>query len=1358
MGIKKRLFMTYTLFMFVTAGFIGMFVLDDMVDEYGVDAATLTVGQSGSGAQYNTIQAAVNAATPGDTIRVWAGTYNENVVINKTMSLIGNGTSNTTIDGGNLEDVVRLTANNVSISGFQIINSPTSWGYAGIEIRYYDGCVVQNCNVSNNYRGINITYSDNNVIENNICKFNNDIGISVYQSHGSNIENNNCTNNNIGISLMWNSVINTILTNNCSSNSNIGIEVYYSSENYIGNNTLTSNNQHGIQLTSSDKNTIFDNNVTFNSNTGFSIDSSSDNNRIFHNNIITNTVQASDAGNNIWNNNQLEGNYWSNYSGLDDGSGGRTSGDGIGDTNIPFLGYDNYPLMLPWINSTPVILGNDMTSTYVNQLYNNSYTAIDTDGDPLTWGMNTNATWLSLGISGPSPWTYIHGTPSPPDFGIYWVYLWVNDGMDGMDSRNFTITFSNRVPLIDGDNITTAYENQYYNSSYNASDPDDHPITWGLDTPAQWLSLGTSGPSTSNYLHGTPSTPDIGSYWVYIWISDGNGGTDSINFTLTVLSQGNNPPTITGTDMTSAYVNQSYNNSYNANDPDGDPLTWGLNTNAQWLNLGISTTSSWNYIWGTPSPSDVGTFWALLWVSDGNGGSDSRNITITVYSQVINNPPVIYGVDDTSANVNQLYNNSYNASDSDGDPLTWGLNTNAAWLNLGLSGITSWNYIWGTPSNTDLGNHSVSLWVSDGNGNTVYRNFTLEVLSSNFNYPPTIITSNVPNAYISSLYSVDYNAVDPNNDVLTWGLATNATWLGINSATGVLSGTPTQNDLGTHWLTVSVSDGNGGYDSTYFSITVYGGNNPPVINGSDVTSAYTGVPYSNTLYGYDQDGDPLYWNLSTNASWLTGINLTTSLALSGTPSVNDVGQFWVALNLSDGNGGLAWRNFTIQVIFNDTDGDGLSFFTESVLGTDPNNPDSDGDGLNDGEEVALGTNPLRKDTDGDGLADGHEIEIGTDPLNSDTDGDGLSDGYEVLQGTSPLDKDNDGIPDLEDEYPDDSDNDGIPDSIDSLDDRINIKLIINYQYVSSNGTLTISWSVEGWEGITTFTSYKIYLAKSEEELVKAIDTNEESEGVSIFELNNKYQNTFEISGLEPGNEYFLQIVLLAGEQTVSSSVETVQIPSISQSGTASPVLNSINIVLIGLIIGSLFLVGGTRYSESFLLLLLTPLGSMITKESEKNPVTMGRILGIIETVPGVHYRRIKETLSLGNGACAYHLRRLEKEGVIRSERDGVFKRFYPTMQKKRGTSILALSEIKQDIIKVLQRQPGASLTEIAYLLDQRKQRIDYHLKQMVRNKTVRKEKDRDGHTMYFSEETFLAHEDPDSYDDEIDDWEKPRRY
>jgi hypothetical protein len=89
---------------------------------------------------------------------------------------------------------------------------------------------------------------------------------------------------------------------------------------------------------------------------GIRLVNQANNNTLHHNNIINNTYQVyiSSSYGNIWDDGNGEGNYWSDYNGLDDGSNGRIADDGVGDTEIPHpstdggYGYfqlDNYPMM-----------------------------------------------------------------------------------------------------------------------------------------------------------------------------------------------------------------------------------------------------------------------------------------------------------------------------------------------------------------------------------------------------------------------------------------------------------------------------------------------------------------------------------------------------------------------------------------------------------------------------------------------------------------------------------------------------------------------------------------------------------------------------------------------------------------------------------------------------------------------------------------------------------------------------------------------------------------------------------------------------------------------------------------------------
>lgn len=97
---------------------------------------------------YSTIQKAINVASSGDTIYVRAGIYYENLFINKGISLIGEGPSNTIIDGAESVCVVAIVANHSTIKGFTLRN-----GFRGIKLSGFNNTLLGTYNVTATYGG-----------------------------------------------------------------------------------------------------------------------------------------------------------------------------------------------------------------------------------------------------------------------------------------------------------------------------------------------------------------------------------------------------------------------------------------------------------------------------------------------------------------------------------------------------------------------------------------------------------------------------------------------------------------------------------------------------------------------------------------------------------------------------------------------------------------------------------------------------------------------------------------------------------------------------------------------------------------------------------------------------------------------------------------------------------------------------------------------------------------------------------------------------------------------------------------------------------------------------------------------------
>ena len=203
----------------------------------------------------------------------------------------------------------------------------------------------------------------------------------------------------------------------------------------------------------------------------------------------------------------------------------------------------------------------------------------------------------------------------------------------------------------------------------------DNVHEWSLSTDASWLKIDDS----TGVLSGVPTNADVGSYWVNIKVNDYHQGTDSHNFTLTVLNTNDLPKIIT-TDIETAVEDDLYRVQYNASDidPTGDIITWSLFTNADWLNMGSSS----GILSGTPDNRDVGDYWVDLIVDDGKGGIAGHNFTLTVTN--VNDDPVITTTDVTTATAGELYLVDYNATDIDptNDHFSWTLDTHGSFLSI----------------------------------------------------------------------------------------------------------------------------------------------------------------------------------------------------------------------------------------------------------------------------------------------------------------------------------------------------------------------------------------------------------------------------------------------------------------------------------------------------------------------------------------------------------------------------------------------------------------------------------------------------------------------------------------------------
>ncbi|MDO8516850.1 MAG: NosD domain-containing protein, partial [Nanoarchaeota archaeon] len=361
----------------------------------------------------STIQGAIDSANPGDTIQVGAGSYTENLIVNKSLNLKGASSSSVTINAlSSSDNVFTVTANSVNISGFTISGANVATT-AGI---YINGGVTF-CNISNNI----------------------------------------LTNNGDGIWLGSGSNHNTFMNNNVSNNLWQGFEVYISRDNTFTNNTANSNANYGFKIDSGDNNTFIDNTANSNTKYGFYVvtgDGGGATNTLFTNNTANSNTQYGiringGTGNtltgNTFNSNGLAGiRLKENILNLDmqnNNINNNPTGIDIDSSIANFTG---------WTITNNNIVGN--TNYYILNIAAGTINAIN------NWFGITDKVTITGKISGNvvyTPWAYAQGlydgtnptigtltiTPKSGDFisGMSNINATVSDGTSGVASCEYTL-------------------------------------------------------------------------------------------------------------------------------------------------------------------------------------------------------------------------------------------------------------------------------------------------------------------------------------------------------------------------------------------------------------------------------------------------------------------------------------------------------------------------------------------------------------------------------------------------------------------------------------------------------------------------------------------------------------------------------------------------------------------------------------------------------------------------------------------------------------------------------------------------------------------------------------------------------
>lgn len=396
------------------------------------------------------------------------------------------------------------------------------------------------------------------------------------------------------------------------------------------------------------------------------------------------------------------------------------------------------------------------------------------------------------------------------------------------------------------------------------------------------------------YTFGSP-----GRFFVLLNVTDYAGNSDEAIFLVTVRNL-NQPPVITSSPGRTAKQGSPYVYLMQASDPDGDALRFMKLEGP--ANLTINSTNGL-VLW-VPGPGDSGSPSVNLTVTDSKSPAVNQRFNIDIQS--VNNPPFFVSLPVLIATQGKPYLYKAEARDPENNQLAFSLVAGPRGMSVGTyNGEVRW-----TPGWDQVGPNRAVLSAKDRDF-TVYQDFEINV--TNANDPPEIRSSPPAKALQGVPYSYQVIAFDPDGDEMRYFLNGSPSGMWIDPTKGLISWTPSPQEVGSNPVNLEVTDGHGGSKGQSFVVEVVNVNDPPAFVSSPPAVAKQGFPFSYRVQVADPDGDIVAISLLSGPPGMT-LDAASGL-VQWVPGQESAGRVVAAvLVASDGFGGIAVQSLQIAVL------------------------------------------------------------------------------------------------------------------------------------------------------------------------------------------------------------------------------------------------------------------------------------------------------------------------------------------------------------------------------------------------------------------------------------------------------------
>ncbi len=321
-----------------------------------------------------------------------------------------------------------------------------------------------------------------------------------------------------------------------------------------------------------------------------------------------------------------------------------------------------------------------------------------------------------------------------------------------------------------------------------------------------------------------------------------------------------------------------------ATDADGQPLVLRATSLPAGSTFQDLHDNTGRFTW-TPSYTQAGPYSPRFTADDTFGGTDSKNVGITVNN--VNQAPVLDPIGDHQVERGTSSSVFVTGSDPDGDNLTFSTNNLPSFCSFTDFGGGMASLAMDPPGNMAPGTFTMTVTLTDGTA-TTSETFSIDVYSVGSQFAPVLAPIGNQTVAEGAVKSVNVSATDQDGETLTWTLSLPgfATFTPNSSSPGSASGTlslaPGYCAAGTYSASVGVSDGSTTTSET-FTVTVTDVNRLPAwIAGPNGYSMSLAEGASASLTVVANDPDQACGTAAPTLSYVnTGAPLTVSLTNSG---------------------------------------------------------------------------------------------------------------------------------------------------------------------------------------------------------------------------------------------------------------------------------------------------------------------------------------------------------------------------------------------------------------------------------------------------------------------------------------------